>query len=260
MSDYNLLLSGNIYAALASDVGTPIHVTSSSTVSLAASGTYSGSYSKHFVVACYGATNTFRWSDDAGVTWEASGVTIATTAVSLAEGVEVTFSAATAIVGDQWDFWTGVTPVAANEFATFQGQFALEWNATLVTWYGQRLVALDAAVTRYEVKARCEKVNFKAATFEKFWDLTKTTSAALRDASKLGTHYKFTWDSRPLAMELLLKGGYQSTGKVFEAYMPAVRVGSMPFSFSISDYMSHNMEFTPFADANGLLIDFTEEA
>lgn len=50
-------------------------------------------------------TDTFRWSKDGGVTWEATGVVIDGTAQALVDGVTITFGATTGhTLGDYWDF------------------------------------------------------------------------------------------------------------------------------------------------------------
>jgi len=53
-----------------------------------------------------GATDTFRWSDDGGVTWDATNVAITGAAQNLNNGVTVTFGAKTGhTVGSRWS-WT----------------------------------------------------------------------------------------------------------------------------------------------------------
>lgn len=52
-------------------------------------------------------TATFRWSDDGGGTWDASGVLTDPGVITLQNGVQIFFSAGTFVVGDRWD-WTAI--------------------------------------------------------------------------------------------------------------------------------------------------------
>jgi len=52
-----------------------------------------------------GTPDTFKWSDDGGVTWDATGVAITGSAQTLNNGVTITFGATTGhTVGDRWTF------------------------------------------------------------------------------------------------------------------------------------------------------------
>ena len=52
----------------------------------------------------------FKWSDDGGSTWDATGVTITGSAQTLNNGVTITFGSTSGhTVGDRWDFSTTVT-------------------------------------------------------------------------------------------------------------------------------------------------------
>jgi len=70
------------------------------------SGTFSGSVSKRFriQVDSVGATDTFKWSNDGGKTWESTSVNMTASAQILEEGIEVIFTATTGhTVDDYWD-------------------------------------------------------------------------------------------------------------------------------------------------------------
>jgi hypothetical protein len=55
-----------------------------------------------------GTPDTFRWSKDNGVTWDAAGVAITGASQDLIEGAAVTFGATTGhILGDRWKFTAG---------------------------------------------------------------------------------------------------------------------------------------------------------
>ena len=54
-----------------------------------------------------GTPDTFKWSDDGGTTWNATGVSITGNAQSLSAGVTITFGATTGhTLGDYWTFST----------------------------------------------------------------------------------------------------------------------------------------------------------
>lgn len=78
---------------------------------LTTSGTYVGTTDKSYKVFIYstGATDTFKWSDDDGVTWS-SAIYITGSAQSLSDGVEITFAATTGHTSsDSWSFFGGAT-------------------------------------------------------------------------------------------------------------------------------------------------------
>ncbi len=75
-------------------------------------GTYLGYEDLTYVVEIdgTGTPDTFKWSDDGGSTWDATGVEITGSAQSLNYGVTVTFTATTGhTLGDKWTFETYVT-------------------------------------------------------------------------------------------------------------------------------------------------------
>jgi hypothetical protein len=73
----------------------------------ASGGTFSGSVDTDYVVEVdgTGTPDTFRWSNDGGLTWNTSTVNMTGSAQTLENGVQVTFTATTGhTVGDQWAF------------------------------------------------------------------------------------------------------------------------------------------------------------
>ncbi|GAJ22235.1 unnamed protein product, partial [marine sediment metagenome] len=74
-------------------------------------GTYSGNGSTDFRVeidASVPSPDTFQWSIDGGVTWEATGVAITGAAQTLENGVTITFGVVDGhTVGERWDFVAG---------------------------------------------------------------------------------------------------------------------------------------------------------
>jgi len=70
-------------------------------------GLYTGLSAKSYRVEidATGTPDTFKWSNDAGVTWKATGVGITGAAQTLEEGVTITFNATTGhTVTDRWNF------------------------------------------------------------------------------------------------------------------------------------------------------------
>jgi hypothetical protein len=71
------------------------------------SGNYNGTSNKQFRVEVdgTGTPDTFKWSNDGGSSWEATGVAMTGSAQLLEDGVYVTFGATTGHTsGDRWDF------------------------------------------------------------------------------------------------------------------------------------------------------------
>lgn len=64
-----------------------------------------------------GTPDTFKWSNDGGETWEATGVSITGSAQTLEDGVQITFGATTGHTeGDYWDFEVGPTDVVIEGY------------------------------------------------------------------------------------------------------------------------------------------------
>jgi len=90
---------------------TPVH-TGSGLDDMTAGVGYNGYGTKNFRVQidAAGAPDTFKWSDDGGSTWEATGVAITGSAQKLNNGVTITFGATSGhTLDDRWDF-NGVQP------------------------------------------------------------------------------------------------------------------------------------------------------
>jgi len=93
-----------------SGVGT-VSFTGSGLDDMTAGSSFTGSTSKDFVVEidAEGTTDTFRWSNDGGDTWEATDVAITGSDQTLEESMTVNFGAVTGhSLGDEWN-WRAVT-------------------------------------------------------------------------------------------------------------------------------------------------------
>lgn len=74
---------------------------------LSSGGTFTGASNLSFMIEidAEGTPDTFKWSKDGGLTWEASGVAITGATQSLIEGVTIDFIATTGhTLGDKWTF------------------------------------------------------------------------------------------------------------------------------------------------------------
>lgn len=66
-----------------------------------------------------GSPNTFKWSDDDGVTWKQQGVSCSTSNIELNRGVEIKFGSATGhTMGDKWEWEAGYEIVLITGVAT----------------------------------------------------------------------------------------------------------------------------------------------
>lgn len=107
---------------------------------------------KYFVVEIDGgdpaSPNTFRWSNDGGGTWEASGISITGLAQVLEDGIQITFGATTGHNnGDKWEF--DGYPYAGNYWqATYTtGNIAILNNANGLVIYHDITTSQDLYVT-----------------------------------------------------------------------------------------------------------------
>jgi hypothetical protein len=94
------------------DIPTPSEAGS---LTFKAKGNFEGATQLTYVVQIdgTGSPNTFKWSDDGGSTWDATGVAVTATWQTLNNGVKIKFSATTGgVSGDHWTFLAyPVTPV-----------------------------------------------------------------------------------------------------------------------------------------------------
>jgi hypothetical protein len=97
------------------------------------SGAFTGIINKHYIVKIdselggSGGVDTFKWSDDNGATWEATGVDIDGTAQTLNDGQKAQFSATTGhTLNDQWD-WTATASTTGSIVYT-QGLDSFKWS------------------------------------------------------------------------------------------------------------------------------------
>ena len=91
---------------------------------LTTGGVFTGGTHLDYVVTIdgVGATNTFKWSDDGGATWDATGVAIDLSAQALNNAVTVTFGAVAGhTLGNSWAFTAregGLYPIQTINIAT----------------------------------------------------------------------------------------------------------------------------------------------
>ncbi|GEM_PF-3057489 len=113
-------------------------------------GTFSGSTSLDYKVQIdgLGTPDTFKWSDDGGATWNATGVAITGSAQTLNNGVTITFAATTGHTnGDSWSFVAGGAEVNLNDtdFVSFHGGDPIGTCKTKVISSGKTLSASSLA-------------------------------------------------------------------------------------------------------------------
>lgn len=81
-----------------------------------------------------GTPDTFRWSKDNGVNWDASGVAVTGAAQDLIEGAAVTFGATTGhVLADRWKFTAGArkaVEILSADGATCTGTLNLDGSKT----------------------------------------------------------------------------------------------------------------------------------
>ena len=105
------------------EISVPVF-TGASLNDLSVSGDYQGSTDKNYLVEidATGSPDTFKWSDDGGSSFRATGVSITGNPQLLSEGISVTFGATTGhALNDQWTF----SCKAAN--SDDQRAYAYDW-------------------------------------------------------------------------------------------------------------------------------------
>lgn len=100
-------------------------------LTLTTGGDFTGSAALDYKVEidAAGAPDTFRWSDDGGSTWDASGVAITGSAQTLNNGVTVAFDLTTGgTVGDAWTFSTSVSESLVFAYQSKEWFLPRRWN------------------------------------------------------------------------------------------------------------------------------------
>lgn len=101
-----------------SALGTTIMAVKSNGVSvLSTSGTYTGAISRVYkiIIDSIGDTDTFKWSDNGGRTFNAINVSLSTGSISLNHGISISFDVTTGNeVGDSWIFHSKVTATVST--------------------------------------------------------------------------------------------------------------------------------------------------
>lgn len=178
-------------------------------------GTYTGTANKDYRVHIdlAAATDTFKWSNDGGSTWEATGVAITGAAQTLELGVTVTFAATTghtlndywdiaATFAGEWNDWSSVSLTDATEWsiATFNNQIIATNNQdkVLVGSDSSKFAVLGAAggiliaTGKYITKAKA------VAVFENYlWalNITETDGTYPSRGRFCDISDETTWDS-----------------------------------------------------------------
>jgi hypothetical protein len=92
------------------EIGEPTF-TGTGTLRMATDGEFTGTTTVSYRVQIdgTGSPNTFKWSDDGGSTWDATGVAIVAGLISLNNGVQINFTGLTGgVSADRWDFSAAV--------------------------------------------------------------------------------------------------------------------------------------------------------
>jgi hypothetical protein len=91
-----------------------------------------------------GTPDTFKWSDDGGSTWEATGVSITGSAQTLNNDVTVTFAATTGhTLNDEWSFKTGLILEPTDTFEIVEPAVQFKGTKTFTGFTGLRIVVID---------------------------------------------------------------------------------------------------------------------
>ena len=102
-----------------------------------------------------GTPDTFKWSNDGGTTWEATGVAITGSAQTLEYGLTVTFAATTGhTLADRWDFTARPNPftTGADGVASFFADFTAYKEITVVlSKTGYDFTDINSALTYLSV-------------------------------------------------------------------------------------------------------------
>lgn len=127
-------------------------------------GTYTGTAPLNYVVeidGTIGTPNTFKWSNDGGSTWEADTVAITAGAISLENGITVTFGATTGYTsGDKWAFtaYTCYVDLLSDQSTFLMAGSAIptaggrtlfigwETDGSLSMWNAASLTGIDARI------------------------------------------------------------------------------------------------------------------
>lgn len=139
-------------------------------------GTFTGESDIDYVVEIdfAGTPDTLKWSDDGGVTWDATGVAITAGAITLNNGVTVSFGVTTGhVVGDSWAF----TAVANETIDSFLDDedilgYPVTWPTYMLT-----LQIRDLDSNKFLQQTMVELREFKV----KHWNYDLTPGISLKN-------------------------------------------------------------------------------
>jgi hypothetical protein len=121
----NLISSESMLAVSSAKTGLVTNALKNGTGSavITTGGTYTGTVDLEYVIEIDGAgtgeigSSTFKWSDDGGATWDATGVATAATAITLNNGVTILWTAGSGadfVLADKW-YFKAIQPFSAGK-------------------------------------------------------------------------------------------------------------------------------------------------
>lgn len=134
-------------------------------------GIFTGTVSTDFraKIDATGTPDTFTWSNDGGVTWEAGGVNVSTSAITLEDGITLLWAADTGhTLNDYWD-WTATPPSLADFNEDEQSGFPVNYAAYQVA---KQLNDMDAARFRKDAVRHLEEWIERRATVDDTMDFS----------------------------------------------------------------------------------------
>lgn len=181
--DDDPLVAGDFFEinSASSTIGYPTF-TGSGLDDMSTSGSYTGTTDKKYkiVIDSIGATDTFKWSDDDGVTFSATGVNITGGIQTLNNGVQVTFiNTVGHTVNDSWKFdvivdsafYVPIKPTYNDNRGIFPRQSTKQWYITEINRF-DKVNALDVASAEYFPDDLVCAITLK----EEIWLIGKLTS------------------------------------------------------------------------------------
>lgn len=156
----------------------------------------------------------------------------------------------------------GVSAIAADQIADYEGEAALSITTEHVVWKGQNLVTRDSVLIGISASMNFGTVLWKASSFGTMFGITATSGSTKEASPADGTVYTLdnTLSTVP-ELEWLSSMTRSSDDKKFQICGYAGRVaGDFPVSFTHGTYMTQDVAIALYADADGKIIEFITES
>lgn len=140
----------------------------------------------------------------------------------------------------------------------FQGQCAISYAGTEVTFTGQDVMPSGSIITEISSQLTIGEVGFTPNAWTKLWGGTHNPADTLKGGGNAYS-WKLTADTRPQPLQLLFDFVNSETLKREQIYCPKAKALSLPTSFGAKNFVLNDMTWSLLMDDNRECIYYYKE-